>query len=194
MVSTDTPPTLADRFARLFDGLGQAIDSEAAKGRIAAWMCGGRWAWLAAPVLLLMRMGTRRRQPEADAVVEQLKLLMQQFVAALREAEARRAAVGQAPEKPADAGVKRLNRGGRREARRVRAAAAAPLVAASAPAGETLLPLRFSAPSAVRSFDLGGREDAQRVRPAAGAGVSAKAPPRVPPRQRHGTGPPAVAG
>jgi hypothetical protein len=98
MNSSTTPSTLADRFAWLFAGVSRALDSEAAKGRMEAWLCGGGWGWIAAPVALLMRMRARRRRNEAELVVEQLKLLMQEFVAALRQAAEEKAAATPEPQ------------------------------------------------------------------------------------------------
>jgi hypothetical protein len=136
MTLTATHTPLTDRFARLFDGLGRALDSEGTKGRIEDWLCaGGRWKWLAAPVAFLMRICARRRRQEADLLVEQIKLLMEQFVAVLREAEARKAA-----EPPAAPSVESPEMGS--------------------------APLRISALSAVRDSNRRGREGAQRVRPA----------------------------
>jgi hypothetical protein len=153
MTLTAPPTTLADRFAWFFDGLCRAIESEAAKRGIESDSCAeGRWGWLAAPVALLTRMLARRRRKEAELAAEQVRMLMEQFVALLKQAEEEREA---AP--PTEQGCDILE------------------MPAVIPTDNTA-PLRFSAPSAVRNPDRRGRKEAQRVCPAADVRMIAEAP------------------
>jgi hypothetical protein len=154
-------PSLADRFRSLLEAVKEGCAREK------------QWGLLAGPMALVTWIRTRRERKEAAAVMEQVKTLLEEFVALLKEVAAAEAGEPDAPAgNEAGEGMKCV--GGaitdpsprpspsRGEGEGAGGAVAAPHPPASQSRGKQTVPLRPSAPSAVNVIDRGERGEAQR--------------------------------
>ena len=136
------PPNLADRFRSLLEEVKGALGER-------------RRGLLGGPLALLMWIRTRRERKEAEAALEQVKALLQAFVALLEELQAGKAADAPTPEVDG-------TREERVEAEVLALVPEAPQSALPRQPGEDMAPPRFCASSAVKSLDRGERRGAQR--------------------------------